>query len=192
MQHTGRNRAIRASVQKAFRDNRPADQRSRAARDTATAVRPPSSRLLKGSTVIMAKPNDEAEHDLSLDIADSVGKTIGNIVNRIEALDTEKAQLIQKLRDTRESLNSQFNKWLPDGLMGAAATVRARGQARGKARYGLHDLRLCHHAAARRPAQGTSRSGRQEKAAQRPPVGRVRSASGVRATRLALLILKRH
>ena len=80
----------------------------------------------------MAKTNEEAEHDLSLDIADSVGKTIGNIVNRIEALDSEKAQLIQKLRDTRESLNSQFNKWLPDGLMGAAATVRAKGKREAK------------------------------------------------------------
>jgi len=83
---------------------------------------------MKGNNVIMAKTNDEAENDLSLDIADTVGKTVGNIVNRIEALDAEKAQLLQKLREARESLNSQFNKWLPESIMGVATAAKARGR----------------------------------------------------------------
>jgi hypothetical protein len=84
----------------------------------------------------MAKTNDESEHDLSLDIADAVGKTIGNIVNRIEALDTEKGQLLQKLRDARESLNSQFNKYLPDSIMSGAAAVKSKVQGKRERKPG--------------------------------------------------------
>jgi hypothetical protein len=76
---------------------------------------------MKGNTVVMAKTNDEAESDLSLDIAGAVGKTVGNIVNRIEALDKERSELIQKLADARNSLNDQFSKWLPDSLTQAGA-----------------------------------------------------------------------
>ena len=77
-----------------------------------------TARLVKGDTVIMAKTNEEAENDLSTDIAGAVGKTIGNIVNRIEALDRERQELITKLNDARTALNEQFNKWLPAGYTG--------------------------------------------------------------------------
>jgi hypothetical protein len=117
-----RNTEVRASVQKAFRDNRRLDPRNRTSRaETAVAARPPTSRLMRGNTLVMAKTNDEAENDLSLDIAGAVGKTVGNIVNRIEALDKERSALISKLADARNSLNDQFSKWLPESLTPAGS-----------------------------------------------------------------------
>ena len=76
----------------------------------------------------MAKPENDAREDLSLDIADAVGKTIGNIVNEIESLDKRKAELIQKLSDARDSLNEQFNKWLPTGLTASVKAAQDRAK----------------------------------------------------------------
>jgi hypothetical protein len=124
-----RYRDVRASVQKAFRDNRKLDPLNRISRaEKRVVARPPTSRLMKGNTVIMSKTHDEAENDLSLDIAGAVGKTVGTIVNRIEALDKERSELIQKLADARNSLNDQFSKWLPDSLTQAGARS-GRGKA---------------------------------------------------------------
>lgn len=105
-----------------------------------TRSNPPTARLMKGSSVIMAKPIEDAENDLSLDIAEAVGKTVGNIVNRIEALDSERNELIKKLQDARASLNDQFSKWLPAGL-GTAGT-----QVPGKKRRAASDkpCPICH------------------------------------------------
>jgi len=85
-------------------------------------------RLLSNGEVLMSKPTEDANHDLGKDIAEAVGKTIGNIVNRIEALDKERADLVATLEDTREKLNAQFNKWLPKALdtVGDKAKAAAR------------------------------------------------------------------
>ena len=74
------------------------------------------ARLISNGEVVMSKPTEDANNDLTTDIAEAVGKTIGNIVNRIEALDAERAQLIQKLEDARTSITAQFDKWLPATL----------------------------------------------------------------------------
>jgi hypothetical protein len=74
------------------------------------------ARLISNGAVVMSKPTEDANDDLSADIAEAVGKTIGNIVNRIEALDAEKAQLIKQLEDARASITAQFDKWLPATL----------------------------------------------------------------------------
>ena len=76
----------------------------------------------------MSKTNQEAEDDLSLDIAETVGKTVGNIVNRIEALDKERAELIKKLADARSALNEQFNKWIPDRISAVGSIVKDTGK----------------------------------------------------------------
>jgi hypothetical protein len=113
---------VRASVQKAFRENRRRPERI----PKRTHIRPLTSRLMKGQTVLMAKTNEEAENDLSLDIAETVGKTVGNIVNRIEALDKERAELIKKLADARSALNEQFNKWIPESIATVGTNVRSK------------------------------------------------------------------
>jgi hypothetical protein len=85
---------------------------------------------MKGQTLLMAKTNEEAENDLSLDIAETVGKTVGNIVNRIEALDKERAELIKKLADARSALNAQFNKWIPESIAAVGAKVKGKREAK--------------------------------------------------------------
>jgi hypothetical protein len=87
---------------------------------------------MKGQTVLMAKTNEEAENDLSLDIAETVGKTVGNIVNRIEALDKERAELIKKLADARSALNEQFNKWIPESIAAVGANVKGKVKREAK------------------------------------------------------------
>jgi len=74
------------------------------------------ARLISNGAVVMSKPAEDANKDLTTDLAEAVGKTIGNIVNRIEALDAERAGLIQKLEDARASITAQFDKWLPATL----------------------------------------------------------------------------
>jgi hypothetical protein len=120
-----RQSIARASVQRAFRENRKPDRTRKA---QAPFVRPTTSRLMKGNTVVMSKTNQEAENDLSLDIAETVGKTVGNIVNRIEALDKERAELVKKLADARTSLNEQFNKWIPESIVAVGAKVKSKGK----------------------------------------------------------------
>ena len=119
------------------------------AKKKTPSPKPPrqTSRLMKGNTVVMAKTNEEAENDLSTDIAGAVGKTIGNIVNRIEALDQEREQLISKLSEARTALNEQFSKWLPAGFTGIPKRESAEAKADRKQRsckiclaLGLTDL----------------------------------------------------
>jgi hypothetical protein len=126
--HQG-NKEVRASVRKAFRENRRPEQTRRV---QSPYVRPLTSRLIKGQTVLMAKTNQEAEDDLSLDIAETVGKTVGNIVNRIETLDKERAELIKKLADARSALNEQFNKWIPESIAAVGASVKSKAKREAK------------------------------------------------------------
>ena len=81
----------------------------------------PTPRLMKGTSVIMAKPTDDAQNDLSRDIA-------------------ERNELIRKLQDARASLNDQFSKWLPAGISAAG------GPALGKKRRAASDkpCPICH------------------------------------------------
>ena len=97
------------------------------ARRMTVSPKPPrqTARLMRGNTVVMAKTNEDSENDLSTDIAGAVGKTIGNIVNRIEALDSERQELITKLSEARTALNEQFNRWLPAGFTGTPPKQQA-------------------------------------------------------------------
>src|SRR5215203_5849280 len=90
------------------------------------------ARLISNGAVVMSKPTEDAQNDLTTDIAEAVGKTIGQIVNRIEALDAEKAQLIKKLEDARASITAQFDQWLPATLdkVGDKAKEAARKMKR--------------------------------------------------------------
>src|SRR4051794_25507636 len=54
-------------------------------------------RLVSNGDIVMTKPTEDANRDLGKDIAEAVGKTIGNIVNRIEALDKERDELVATL-----------------------------------------------------------------------------------------------
>jgi hypothetical protein len=79
------------------------------------------------------KDEDSGKDDLSLDVAAAVGKTVARMVNRIEALDKERAELIQKLADFRSSLDLHFRKWLPPVLSStAASTADGAGVRRAK------------------------------------------------------------
>jgi hypothetical protein len=90
---------------------------------TGKGTQPP--RLISNGAVLMAKPTENANNDLPNDVAEAVGRTIGNIVNEIEQLDSRKAELLKKLSDARDALNEQFNRWLPAALDQVADKAKA-------------------------------------------------------------------
>jgi hypothetical protein len=85
-------------------------------------------RLISKGELVANKPSTDAENDLSLDLAESVGKTIGNIVNEIESLDKRRDELIGKLSSAREAMNQQFAKWLPAGLTSVSRSPASKSE----------------------------------------------------------------
>lgn len=98
---------------------------------------PPNPVLIKrqtGERIVAQPTSEEAQDSVVDDIAESVGRSIAAIVNRIESLDKERATLIAKLEEARTKLNEQFNKWLPAGLTGSSGPVGLPNRGAGRKR----------------------------------------------------------
>jgi hypothetical protein len=74
------------------------------------------ARLMRGDTVIMAKPTDDTERDVAGDVADAVGTAIGSIVNELEKLEARRGELIEQLRQASERVSAQLSKYVPAGI----------------------------------------------------------------------------
>ena len=118
---------------------------------TNKGAQPP--RLISNGDVVMSKPTEDANKDLTTDIAEAVGKTIGNIVNRIEAIDAERAQLVKKLEEARAEITAQFDRWLPAALDNVGDKAKAAARKLSDRPCGIcgfkttppHDARLKAH-----------------------------------------------